>query len=165
MNKVLKEIGSYVLIILFVILIRTFIITPVRVDGLSMSPTLDDGEILLLNKLDKKYKRFDIVVIDYNGTKIIKRVIGLPSESVMYKENSLYINGEKVEESFISTDVKTEDFVLTEFNHIPDNYYFVVGDNRNNSVDSRIIGLINKKDILGKVKIALFPFNDFGFIK
>lgn len=163
--KVLKEVISYVLIIAAVILIRTFVVSPVRVDGESMLPTLENGEVLLLKKFDKSIERFEIVVINYSGTKIIKRVIGLPGESVEYIDNVLYINKEKVEENFI--DVNTADFSLSkiDFEIIPDNYYFVVGDNRNNSADSRVLGLISSDDILGTVSFSIFPFKNFGKIE
>lgn len=163
--KRIKEIIPYILIIFAVITIRTFIVTPVIVDGESMSPTLENNEILLLKKYDKSIKRFDIVVINYNGEKLVKRVVGLPGERIKYKNSKLYINDEIVEENFIN--VKTSDFDLSSinFDFIPNNYYFVMGDNRNNSTDSRIIGLINIKDILGTTSFSLFPFNKFGEVK
>lgn len=163
--KKFKEIISYALIIVLVLCVRAFIVTPIRVDGESMSPTLDTGEILLLKKYDKSIERFDIVVVNYNGTKIIKRVIGLPGESVEYKGGNLYINGEEVIEDFIT--VSTADFNLNklDFETIPNGYYFVVGDNRNNSTDSRILGLISYDEILGTVDFSLFPFRTFGKIE
>ena len=160
----IKEIAIYVLIILGVILIRTFIITPVRVDGDSMNNNLKNGEILLLKKYDKSLKRFDIIVFNYKDEKLIKRVIGLPGETVTYKNNKLYINGKYVEEDMI--DKTTYDFELSELGveTIPENYYFVMGDNRTNSTDSRIIGLVSKDDILGSTNFILFPFNKMGSI-
>ena len=167
--KVLKEIISYVIIIAAVILVRTFVITPVIVDGTSMIPTLLDNQVLLLYKLDKKYQRFDIVVVDHkvNGVKenLVKRVIGLPGEYVEYKDSKLYINKEEVEEDFI--DVETSDFALAKlgFLEIPEGKYFVVGDNRGDSSDSRILGLIPENEIKGKIVFSIFPFNRFGTIK
>ena len=165
--NIVKEIIPYIIVILLAILIRTFIASPVRVNGPSMNDTLKDGQILLLNKMNKNYKRFDIVVIDSNGMKIIKRIIGLPGESIEYKNNSLYINNKYVEDM---TDEVTADFSLEElygYKIIPKGYYFVMGDNRNNSSDSRnpSIGLIKKSDIKGKVKIRLWPLNKIGKVK
>ena len=162
--KYIKEIIPYVIIIIIVVLIRTFIITPVRVDGDSMHPTLLDGEILLLKKYDKKFERFDIVVFEYDSSKLVKRIIGLPGDKVEYKNNTLYINNEIIEEVFLDEDVKTSNFSLTqlELEKIPEDYYFVIGDNRNNSTDSRIIGPVHKKYILGTSDFALFPFKKFG---
>lgn len=167
--KFIKELIPYVIIIITVVLIRTFIVTPVQVDGLSMYPTLKDNEILLLKKYDKDYKRFDIVVLKYKNDKLIKRIIGLPGESIKYVDDKLYVNDKLVEENF-SKNTETDDFDISyllneEETKIPDNMYFVVGDNRDNSTDSRIIGLINKEDIEGTVDFALFPFNKFGKIK
>ena len=158
MKKIIKEIIPYVVIAIVVILIRTFLVTPVRVDGLSMYPTLKDNEILILNKYDQSYKRFDIVVIKYKEEKLIKRVIGLPGENIEYKNNKLYINGKLIEEKFINCD--TENFKLDSlgYSKIPNDYYFVVGDNRDNSNDSRLIGVISKKEIKGTVKISVTSF-------
>lgn len=165
MKQYMKEYLPYIIILLIIILIRTFIVTLVRVDGNSMVDTLHNGEILLLNKLDNDYKRFDVVVIKYNNERLVKRIIGLPGEQVKYRNNHLYINGKKVEEEFIKED--TENFNITElgYNRIPKDYYFVVGDNRDNSLDSRYIGLIKKDQIKGTTSIRLFPFNKIGKIK
>lgn len=162
--KLVKELIPYIIIIIVVVLVRSFIITPVKVDGPSMEKTLYDGDILLLEKYDKDYERFDVVVLKYNNDKLVKRVIGLPGDRVEYKHDTLYINGEEIKESFI--DEKTENFSLKElgYNVIPEGYYFVVGDNRNNSLDSRYIGLLKKDDIEGKVIFRIFPFKSFGKI-
>lgn len=155
----IKELLTYIIIIILVVLVRVFLITPVRVDGESMYPTLKDKEILLLNKFDKKYERFDIVVFNYSGSKLIKRVIGLPGEHIKFVNNKLYINGKEVK------DVENVEFTLDydikqlDYDVIPENTYFLIGDNRANSTDSRLIGPINEKEIIGKVNIVLFPFN------
>ena len=156
--KIIKELIPYVVIILLVILIRTFIVTPVTVSGDSMDPTLKDKEVLILNKFDKSYKRFDVVVIKYGKERIIKRVIGLPNETIEYKDNVLYINGEIVSSNIKFRD--TEDFKAT----TGSNEYFVLGDNRPLSKDSRMIGNFKKEDFVGKVKFRIWPFDKFGTI-
>ncbi len=163
-KKTLKTIIPYIVIILFVVIIRSFIITPIQVDGMSMYSTLSDNEILILKKFDKDYKRFDIIVFDYDGKKLIKRIVGLPGETLEYKNNKLYINGKYIKEKFLDSYSKTYDFKLENIGYtkIPDNTYFVMGDNRTNSTDSRIIGTISKNKINGKTNFVIYPFNKFG---
>lgn len=167
----LKEVLPYILILVGVLLVKTFIVTPIRVNMNSMVPTLKSGDIMILNRTAywfKDVKRFDIVVINsnYTNNKIIKRVIGLPGDKVRYENNVLYINDEPVEENFSHVD--TADFDLSQITHgekgevVKDGYYFVLGDNRTSSNDSRYIGFINKKDILGKTNFIVFPFLRFG---
>lgn len=163
--KFFKEIYPYVIIVIVVILIRSFIVTPVRVKGDSMVPTLKNGEILLLQKWDHSFKRFDIVVVDYDGTRLVKRVIGMPGDHIAYQNQILYVNDKKVKENFKHG--KTDDFKLEELGYdiIPDDYYLVIGDNRTNSTDSRVLGLISGKDMLGKTGFVIFPFQQFGKAK
>lgn len=161
-----KELIIYGSIILAIILIRTFIVTPVRVNGTSMYSTLNDGEIMILNKINYKFtdiKRFDIVVVKTENNKIIKRVIGLPGETLKYEDNVLYINGQEVKESYLKE--KTEDFNINELGYkkIPQDCYFVMGDNRDNSNDSRIIGCVKRKQIKGKTSLVIFPFKNAGY--
>ena len=167
MKKIIKELYPYVIIVVCVVLFRTFIATPVRVDGDSMRESLHNGDILILNKLDNNYKRFDVVVVNYNKSKLVKRIIGLPGENIEYKNNKLYINNKKIDD--VET-IRTLDFSLEELysiNEIPEDYYFVMGDNRGNSLDSRDyrVGLIKKEDIVGVTIFRLYPFNKIGLIK
>lgn len=167
MKKIIKELYPYVIIVISVVLFRTFIATPVRVDGNSMNDTLNNNDILILNKLDKTYERFDIIVINVNNNKLVKRIIGMPGENISYEDNQLYINGKKFEDIETS---RTTDFSLEELysiDKIPEGYYFVMGDNRGNSLDSRDyrVGLVKKEDITGITIFRLFPFNKLGTIK
>ena len=167
-NKLIKEIIPYIVVVILVVLIRTFLVTPARVDGKSMEPTLKNNNLVLLNKLNyrlNEVERFDIVVLNYKGEKLIKRIIGLPGEYIEYKDDNLYVNGNLIFENFEHK--KTADFKLESIGYlkIPGDKYFVVGDNRSNSVDSRMIGLVDRKDILGNSNIRIFPFNKIGKIK
>ncbi len=167
--KIFKEIMSYVIIIVVVLLIKKFIFTPIRVNGESMYPTLKHNDLMILNEIGyylNGVERFDVVVVNVNGEKIIKRVIGLPGDKIEYKDNKLYVNDEEVKEDFTHDD--TLDFSVNEdLGHeiIPEGYYFVVGDNRDDSLDSRIIGLVGKKQIMGKTNFIFYPFKRFGNIK
>ena len=160
MKKFIKELVPYVIIVLVVVLIRSFLVTPVIVSGDSMVPTLKDKELLLLNKINYRLndiKRFDIVVIRLDNKEIIKRVIGLPGEEVLYRSNTLYINGHEIENKY---NFDTEDFSLKTIcncQRIPEDKYLVLGDNRSVSADSRIMGLIDREDIEGSVEISLWP--------
>ena len=160
-----RETLFYIILFTAVILIKVYIITPVRVNGESMMGTLHSKDIMLLNEITYKFnniKRFDIVVIKIKNESIIKRVIGLPGEKIEYKDNKLYVNGKYVEENF--DHAKTEDFNIEEIEStvVPENTYFVLGDNRVNSVDSRILGFIPEGQISGRAKYTIFPFNRFG---
>ena len=167
-NKVIKNVLSYGLIIVIALLIKLFIFSPIKINGTSMSPTLKDGEIMILNEIGYHLhglNRFDIAVAKVDGERLIKRVIGLPGETVEYKNNELYINGEVVVENF--SHGETKDFSLSDINveKIPDDYYFLVGDNRANSKDSRIIGLVHKNKIMGKTNFIIFPFSRIGSVQ
>ncbi len=154
--KILKEAMSYVIILIGVVIIRTFIVTPVIVSGNSMNDTLDEGDIVLLNKLDNNYERYDVIVFEHEGEKLVKRVIGLTGESVNYINGELFINGILYSDDFASS---TNDFRMEQlgFDFIPEGYYFVIGDNRDNSIDSRFIGLVSEEDIVGSTGISLWP--------
>lgn len=154
--KIFKAALPYIIILVTVVTIRTFIVTPVMVSGSSMEETLHDGNILLLKKYDKKYSRFDVIVFNYDNSKLVKRVIGLPGDYLKYKDGNLYINGELVEDEFagITSDY---DLYYMGIEFIPEGYYFVLGDNRGKSSDSRYIGLISEKDILGTTNFSLWP--------
>ena len=158
MKKILKELVPYIVILVVVVLIRIFIVTPIIVDGDSMSPTLTDGEMMLLNKLGS-IERNDIVVINNEEGYIIKRVIALPGESIECRDGVIYINDEKYDDNFAS---KTDDFVKQFLN---DDEYFVMGDNRFVSMDSRIFGAVTKEEILETTNLVIYPFNKFGKIK
>ena len=157
--KIIKEIIPYIIVIILVLLFKKFLYTPIRVNGESMMKTLHDGDIMILNIIDYKVhglKRFDIVVVDEGDELIIKRVIGLPGDTVEYKNNKLYINGKKVNDKYASE--KTEDFSVL----VPKNEYFVLGDNRTNSLDSRAFGTFSSKKIKGKTSMIVFPFSRWG---
>ncbi len=164
--KWLKELFPYLIVIAVVLIIKTWFVTPVIVNGPSMEPTLKENDVMLLNKIGyrfKKIQRFDIVVIYHHDTRIIKRVIGLPGENIEYKDHQLYVDGEVVEEPFDHD--PTADFSLSQLDRgvVPEDCYLVLGDNRDDSLDSRVLGFIRDDQILGQAQFTLFPFSRFGY--
>lgn len=159
--KVIKEVIPYIVIVVVVVLIRTFIITPVRVDGDSMKNTLKNGDILLLYKLSS-INRFDIIVLDEekDNEKIIKRVIGLPGETVAIKKGKIYINDKVIDDEYAYGETSDYNKVT-----LKDDEYFILGDNRLISKDSRYFGPIKDNEIKGKIVFRLFPFTKIGTVQ
>ena len=152
----IKEIIPYIILVLVVILIRTFIVSPIRVNGPSMNNTLKDGEIMLLNKLSS-YKKNDIVVVKIPNDKIIKRIIATPGDSIYAKDGIVYVNDKEIKENYTSS--ATVDFEKV---FLKKDEYFVMGDNRIVSYDSRKLGPIKKSQIMGKTNLIIFPISKFG---
>ena len=153
----------YFIIILVVLITRTYIATPIRVNGASMDTTLKNGETMLLNKLGMKVngiKRWDIVVIKLEDSYLIKRIIGLPGEKIKYIDGKLYINDQVMADKYSLTE--TGDF---EEVSVAQDEYFVMGDNRYISQDSRILGAIKESYIKGKTNLVLFPLDRFGKVE
>ena len=156
-----KELLPYIIILIVVILIRSFIATPVRVSGESMFDTLDGGEIMILNKLGE-INRYSMVVANIDvdnqkGDTVIKRVYGLPNETIKCENGIIYINDKKREDFYAYG--TTFDFEEVK---LGDDEYFLLGDNRIVSLDSRYVGPVHKKDIEGTTSFIIFPFNKFG---
>ncbi len=156
MKEKIKGLIPYIIILVVVLLIRSFIATPVRVNGESMDDTLKDGDILILNKMDTNYERFDIVVLDKSilGTPVIKRVVALPGETLYILEGNLFINDELINDPYNSFEMLDMDAIT-----LKDDEYFVLGDNRAVSQDSRSFGPVSKSDIEGITSLRIFPFN------
>ena len=147
MKDNLKKLLPYIIVVIVVILIKVYVVTPIRVNGKSMEPTLYERDIMILNKTAYYFnepERFDIVVVNMPDEYLIKRVIGLPGEVIEYKDNKLYVNGEEVDDG-LSDDIITNDFSTSDLGSevIPDDCYLVLGDNRENSLDSRELGFIS----------------------
>ena len=150
--------------------VRTFIFEPVRVDGASMMYTLEDGEFMIATKYDYLLgdpERFDIVICNYpntsDGMYRVKRVIGMPDETIELRAGELYIDGKHVEQNFEMTPNETYFGPYT----VPPGHYFVIGDNRNNSKDSRsaMVGPLSRDEIKGHVRAVVFPFGSFRLME
>lgn len=160
-----------------VVVIRILFI-PFQTTGSSMSPTIQSNDALIMTRFGH-VKRFDIVVFETdNNERYIKRVIGLPGDQLAYKNDKLYINHRYVNEPFLKENqhkfkkddpsiAYTSNFDLEQLfgiQKIPDNFYFVMGDNRRFSKDSRSFGLIAKQQLIGKVRLVYYPFSQIKLL-
>lgn len=155
MKEKIKEILPYIIILVAVILFRTFIATPVIVNGPSMQETLHTNDILILRRTSK-INRYDIVVANHNGDKLIKRVMGIPGDKVKCVSGIIYVNNEEVSNYGYGTSFDFAQVILGE------NEYFLIGDNREDSLDSRYFGPVEKNDISGVADFRVFPFTKIG---
>ena len=156
-------------------LVITFVGQRTEVEGASMENTLHNGDNLIVDKLSYRFhdpERFDIIVFPFQfevKTYYIKRIIGLPGETVQIMDDgSIYINGEKLEENYGMEVIKPETIGrAAEPIELGDDEYFVMGDNRNNSSDSRtdMVGNITRENIIGKAWLRIWPVSDFGVLQ
>ncbi len=178
-TKIVKEIMEWVKSLaiagILAFVIHTFLFALVIVDGSSMEPTLYNSERLILNKISYNFnepQRGDIIVFHANKSDdYIKRVIGLPGETVEVKDDELYINGELIPEPYLNSEkerfhsigsVLTKDFGPIK---VQEGHLFVMGDNRNNSTDSRMIGTISIDEAIGRTNIIIWPLNKIGKVE
>ncbi|RIM08739.1 signal peptidase I [Staphylococcus chromogenes] len=166
------------LALLIVGLLYAFVIKPYNVKGDSMDPTLKDGERVIVNKLGKTFgnlERGNVIVFHADeNSDYVKRIIGVPGDHIEYKHDVLYVNGKKTPEPYLEYNMKHKNYeeITGSFKSsdlpnsggqykIPKDRYLVLGDNREVSKDSRAFGLIDKKQIVGKVSLRFWPFSEF----
>lgn len=159
--------------VLIFLALRHYVVQPFQVEGSSMNETLQNGEQMLMFK-QTTIDRFDIVVFPDprgSGSSYVKRVIGLPGDSLYYQDDQLVLNGQVVAEPYLephnsqSDELFTTNFTLWDtigHESIPAGYYFVMGDNRPNSGDSRQFGLVPIDSVIGEANFIYFPFDQFG---
>lgn len=163
------ELASLIVVLVVVgVLVNYFLISIIPIRGESMETNFHSGNWVVLNKLTYskgEVKRGDVVGLkfpgDPNKEKLIKRVIGLPGETIVISQGLIFINSKRLEESYLpETDRTLPDLSL----NLKDDQYYLIGDNRNNSSDSRIWGPASKKEFIGKVVFVLFPFGDYKYV-
>ena len=157
--ELIKKEKKFITIVIIIIILKIFVFNFILVKGDSMNPKYKNNDFMFLNKIIYKFtpiKRGDVVVLKYKNDDLIKRVIGLPKDKIKVENGKLYINNKEYKEDYINSYTASEDFDEVT---IKNNEYFVMGDNRYNSYDSRRFGPINKKDIMGKVEFKIFPFD------
>ena len=171
-----KDFGKYIITMGVIVIVFVFIVALQPVAGNSMIPTLEEGAVVVVFKINPNLKRNQIVVVKGSDNKsYIKRIIGLPGEKIDYLNGILYINDRGYEETFLDDSIQTSNFLFDDIcsnkdcpnGVIPDGMYLLLGDNRSESVDSRTpdFGLRSKKDIKGKVILKIWPINKMGFVK
>lgn len=173
-NEVFEWIKALTIAVVVAAVIRYFFFAPIVVDGFSMMPTLHTQDRMIVNKFSYRFsepKRFDIVVFHATSDKdYIKRIIGLPGETVEYKNDTLYINGEAYEEPYLYEYKNqlidgplTEAFDLESIigqSTVPEGHLFVMGDNRRQSKDSRHIGTVPIDEVMGETSLVYWPLSD-----
>ena len=175
MNRIMRELLNTAIYLLCVLgavwLVITFVGQRTEVEGASMENTLHNGDNLIVDKLSYRFhdpERFDIIVFPFqfqDNTYYIKRIIGLPGETVEIRDGHIYIDGS----SEPLEDVETKEYMVGNYGPytIPEGCYFVMGDNRNNSQDSRVsdVGAIHRDELMGRAWIRIWPLDQFGVIK
>ena len=175
-RSILGELLSWIVYIVIVVILSLGIITFVgqrtKVSGHSMETTLSDGDNLIVDKISYRFRdpeRFEIIVFPFQyeeHTYYIKRIIGLPGETVQVIDGYVYINGEMLDENY-GLEVMDDPGIAAEPIILGEDEYFVLGDNRNHSSDSRdpSVGVLHRDDIMGRAWIRIWPFDKFGVIK
>ena len=176
MKSILKELMGWLLYIIIIVgaayLIVAFVGQRTQVSGSSMETTLSDGDQLIVDKISYRFrdpKRYDIIVFPYQyepDTYYIKRIIGLPGETIQIIDGYIYIDGEQLDEHY-GNELMNDPGIAAEPVALGEDEYFVLGDNRNNSQDSRAVnvGVIHRKDILGRAWIRIWPLDSMGVIR
>ena len=165
-KKVLKStFASLIVVAAIAVLIATLVLPVLQIQGTSMEPTLNDGEIVVLIKTPK-LKRGQLCCFSYQNKFLIKRVIGVPGDSIVIDdEGYVYVNDELIDEPYI-IDRSIGECDISFPIYVTENHYFILGDHRSTSIDSRssVIGLVSSDQVLGKIVFRIWPFEAIGSI-
>lgn len=156
-----KKLVAILLVATSIILFRAYVLDRIIVSGHSMNNAFQDGNVLWAQKFDvSSFERYDVVVAKAGGQNVIKRVIGLPNETVQIVDGAVYIDGVPLQNDF-GEPIQNAGVAAAGYT-LKDDEYFLLGDNRNGSTDSRVWGAVPAKNIKGVVVFQVFPFSDFG---
>jgi signal peptidase I len=170
-NGALSLLGNVAISIVLAVVVIVFIYQPVKVEGTSMMPGLTDQERIFINKYTYKMgagsiEREDLVVFHYPydpSQSYIKRIIGLPGDSIQIDDGTVYVNGRKLDEPYVPDEYR--DHVRLEKKVVPVDKYFVLGDHRSSSNDSRVWGFVDRKEIYGKAVFVYWPPDKIGRVR
>ena len=173
LREILSMIGWILFIFCLVFLVTTYVGQRTMVSGQSMEPTLSNGDNLIVDKISYRFRdpqRYDIIVFPYKyeeDTYYIKRIIGLPGETVQVIGGYVYINGELLESDIYGAEPMESGQLADQPITLGADEYFVLGDNRNHSSDSRdpSVGVLKRSDLLGRAWVRIYPFDKAGFIR
>lgn len=166
-KRVLKStLASLIVVAAIAVLIATLALPVLQIQGSSMEPTLNDEEIVLLLKTSK-LKRGQLCCFSYQNKLLIKRIIGIPGDSIsIHDDGTVYVNGEALDEPYVIEKSLGECDVTFPVN-VTDNHYFILGDHRSTSIDSRnsVVGLVSSEQVVGKIFFRIWPFDMIGTVK
>lgn len=174
-KEVIENAKIFIYCFIFIYLLTSFVIKPIRVDGRSMYPTLSDGDVGITNVFAAKFlsvSRYDVVIVhnEQRDENWVKRIIALPHETIEGKDDVIYINGSPIDQPFLDTpyvnDIKKTGLFTTDFGPytMGEDEYFLMGDNRILSEDSRAHGPFIGDDIVGKDALIIYPFKHWNYV-